>query len=315
MGNSHSYAETVRHTLWETPIKSACCRRAFLYGLLLRAEPGNRDNTLTLSLPAGGKESDFVCMQVSTLLRRQLGCPAEASAETHGAHRYLRFSFNSQQAAVVLNTLRESDMDGDTVSGDMVAEETIGFECSACASHFLRGAFLCAGSVSDPNRTHHLEFRLPDDGRARCLEDICIACGAEPGVTHRDGQCGIFFKRMDAICDMLTQVGCVQQVFEILNKQLLDEKRAEQARATNWEAANISRTVRAGQQQLDAIRRLTASRRLERLPQELQETARLRMTYPEVSLAELAALHNPPLTKSGLNHRLRRITDAGREET
>lgn len=73
MDNSHSYAKTVRQTLWETPIKAACCRRAFLYGLLLRAEPGNCDDTLTLSLPVNGEEADFVCMQVSTLLRRQLG--------------------------------------------------------------------------------------------------------------------------------------------------------------------------------------------------------------------------------------------------
>lgn len=315
MGNSHSYAETVRRTLWETPIKSACCRRAFLYGLLLRAEPDDGNNGLTLSLPVARAETDSVCTQVSTLLRRQLGCPAVVSVETHGAHRYSRFSFSSRQAAAILDTLRLTDTDGDAISGDMVAEEAIGFECPACASHFLRGAFLCSGSVSDPNRAHHLEFRLPDDGRARCLTDTCVACGVEPGVTHRSGLCGIFFKRMDAICDMLTQVGCVQQVFEILNKQLLDEKRAEQARATNWEAANISRTVRAGQQQLEAIRRLTESHRLECLPPELRETARLRLAYPEVSLAELAALHDPPLTKSGLNHRLRRIASAGEEKT
>ena len=129
----------------------------------------------------------------------------------------------------------------------------------------------------------------------------------EPGITHRDGQCGIFFKRVESICDMLTQLGCVQQVFDILNQQMYNEKRAEEARATNWEAANIGRTVRAGQRQLNAIRRLAESHKLESLPPELQETARLRLEHAEVSLTELAVLHTPPITKSGLNHRLTKL--------
>ena len=94
---------------------------------------------------------------------------------------------------------------------------------------------------------------------------------------------------------------------------MYNEKRAEEARATNWEAANIGRTVRAGQRQLNAIRRLAESHKLESLPPELQETARLRLEHAEVSLTELAALHTPPITKSGLNHRLRKITQAGEE--
>ena len=94
----------------------------------------------------------------------------------------------------------------------MAVEEAVAFGCSSCAAHFLRGAFLCAGSVSDPRRTHHLEFRLPDDGRAVCLADLCAACGMEPGITHRDGQCGIFFKRVESICDMLTRGGARDQL-------------------------------------------------------------------------------------------------------
>lgn len=306
------FAGNVRRELWDIPIKTACCRRAFLYGLLLRAEPGQADGSLTLTLPVSRDEAPAVRERVTALLRRQLGCATSAIDETHGAHRYVRFEFASGQATAVLEALRATDRESAT-GGDMAVEEAVAFGCSSCAAHFLRGAFLCAGSVSDPRRTHHLEFRLPDDGRAVCLADLCVACGMEPGITHRDGQCGIFFKRVESICDMLTQLGCVQQVFDILNQQMYNEKRAEEARATNWEAANIGRTVRAGQRQLNAIRRLAESHKLESLPPELQETARLRLEHAEVSLTELAALHTPPITKSGLNHRLRKITQAGEE--
>lgn len=291
------FAGNVRRELWDIPIKTACCRRAFLYGLLLRAEPGQADGSLTLTLPVSRDEAPAVRERVTALLRRQLGCATSAIDETHGAHRYVRFEFASGQAAAVLEALRATDRESAT-GGDMAVEEAVAFGCSSCAAHFLRGAFLCAGSVSDPRRTHHLEFRLPDDGRAVCLADLCAACGMEPGITHRDGQCGIFFKRVESICDMLTQLGCVQQVFDILNQQMYNEKRAEEARATNWEAANIGRTVRAGQRQLNAIRRLAESHKLESLPPELQETARLRLEHAEVSLTELAALHTPPITKS-----------------
>ena len=306
------FAGNVRRELWDIPIKTACCRRAFLYGLLLRAEPGQEDGSLTLTLPVSRDEAPAVRERVTVLLRRQLGCATSAIDETHGAHRYVRLEFASGQATAVLEALRATDRESAT-GGDMAVEEAVAFGCSSCAAHFLRGAFLCAGSVSDPRRTHHLEFRLPDDGRAVCLADLCAACGMEPGITHRDGQCGIFFKRVESICDMLTQLGCVQQVFDILNQQMYNEKRAEEARATNWEAANIGRTVRAGQRQLNAIRRLAESHKLESLPPELQETARLRLEHAEVSLTELAALHTPPITKSGLNHRLRKITQAGEE--
>ena len=240
------FAGNVRRELWGIPIKTACCRRAFLYGLLLRAEPGQTDGSLTLTLPVSRDEAPAVRERVTALLRRQLGCATSAIDETHGAHRYVRFEFASGQATAVLEALRATDRESAT-GGDMAVEEAVAFGCSSCAAHFLRGAFLCAGSVSDPRRTHHLEFRLPDDGRAVCLADLCAACGMEPGITHRDGQCGIFFKRVESICDMLTQLGCVQQVFDILNQQMYNEKRAEEARATNWEAANIGRTVRAGQ--------------------------------------------------------------------
>ena len=85
------FAGTVRRELWDIPIKTVCCRRAFLYGLLLRAEPGQADGSLTLTLPVSRDEAPAVRERVTALLRRQLGCATSAIDETHGAHRYVRF--------------------------------------------------------------------------------------------------------------------------------------------------------------------------------------------------------------------------------
>ncbi len=103
------FAGNVRRELWDIPIKTACCRRAFLYGLLLRAEPGQADGSLTLTLPVSRDEAPAVRERVTALLRRQLGCATSAIDETHGAHRYVRFEFASGQATAVLEALRATD--------------------------------------------------------------------------------------------------------------------------------------------------------------------------------------------------------------
>lgn len=310
---SKTFSEEIRQELWQLPVKPACCRRALLYGLLLRADPPPDGQTaLTLTLPVSREDADEVQERVLSLLRHQLGCPAEVESQTRGAHRYLRFSFSSRAATETLARLRAAEQGG-AISGDMVAEEAIGFGCPACSAHFLRGGFLSAGTVGDPERTAHLEFRLPHDGRAVCLADTCTVCGVQPGISERADGYRIFCKRLDGIRDLLSQMGCIQPIFRILNRQMYNEARAGEARATNWDTANIQRTVRAGQRQRHAIQRLEQEHRLEALPPELQETAHLRLRYPEASLAELAALHDPPITRSGLNHRLSRLTDLGEE--
>lgn len=303
-----SFSDRIREELWQDPIKSSCCRKAFLFGLLIRAD-WNEADELHAELPVTRSGTSEVEERVTALFRVQLGCVPSIRQETRGSHRYLTVQFRSHTAVEVLRALAATEQ-SEVMSGDMAVEETVGFKCESCAPCFLRGAFLAAGSVSDPAHEAHLELRLPMDGRATCLADTCIICGVQPRITSGGGQTRVFIKRLDDIRDMLSRIGCVQPAFDILNRQMYNEARAEEARATNWVAANIRRTVQAGQLQLRAIQRLEADHRLESLPPELQETARLRLQYPEVSLSELAALHEPPITKSGLNHRLRRILEA-----
>jgi hypothetical protein len=124
------------------------------------------------------------------------------------------------------------------------------------------------------------------------------------------GEYRLCFKSSQSLQDALTYLGAVQTVFDLINIQLIHETRGNESRATNWEAANIRRSVGAGERHMNAIRYLEDHELLRSLPAELQETARLRMLHPEMSLSELAAIHDPPITKSGLNHRLERLVAA-----
>ncbi|CDC60688.1 putative uncharacterized protein [Clostridium sp. CAG:448] len=131
--------------------------------------------------------------------------------------------------------------------------------------------------------------------------------GFEPGIVTRKNGCGLYYKSGTAVEDVLTYIGCQNALFEMMNCQIMRDLRNDVNRSTNCVATNIKRTVSAAQRQAQAIAELEQAGILEELPDELRDSAYLRMEYPEMPLSELAMMHVPPITKSGLNHRLLRL--------
>ncbi len=302
-----SFSSSIREELWTLPIKNACCRKSFLYGLLLRADPRN-DGGISALIPVcsgcGETEKEIVNAHIRVCFGKQ----STVTPETHGAHRYIRVNLASRQAAAFLQTVSQVSTVNDNGTADPgTAENIMSFHCSACAALFLRGAYLSSGTAGNPEREAQMEYRLPSDGRAVCVASLWTAAGQTPGVVRQADTTRLFFKGLSSLQDALSYLGAVQAVFQLCNIQLVRDVMRNESRATNCETANISRTVRAGERQIAAIRELEESCLLPGLPLELQETAALRVQHPEVSLSELAALHHPPITKSGLNHRLERI--------
>ena len=302
-----TYSESLKAELCGQPVKSPCCRKAFLYGLLIRADvDGNGQITTLLPVvrtPEGVPAPDELAV---SLIRKLLGRDAETEPVTRGAHRYVRIRFVSSQAAGVLRDLAAAGEDGQS-TGEMVAEEAIGFKCENCANYFLRGAFIASGSVSDPQKSLHLEMRVPDDGRAECVAALWDMAGYTPGVTTRTGECGIWFKKYEVLQELIAYLGGIQTYFGLANAALVREVRDREIRATNWEAVNIRRTVDAGSRDVTAIRDLEAWGLLIKLTPELQETAQLRVLHADMPLSELALIHQPPISKPGLSHRLKKL--------
>ncbi|MDR1064967.1 MAG: DNA-binding protein WhiA, partial [Oscillospiraceae bacterium] len=173
-------------------------------------------------------------------------------------------------------------------------------EC--CRAAFLRGAFLAGGSVSDPRKSYHLELATPHGGVSRETLALLRELDFEPKAISRAGNHVAYFKQSGAIEDFLTLIGAAVSAMELMGAKIEKDMRNSVNRLVNCDTANVSKTVDAAQGQLDAIALLD----LGALPEKLRETALLRKSRPELSLAELAALHRPAITKSGLNHRLRR---------
>ena len=187
-------------------------------------------------------------------------------------------------------------------------------EDSCCQNAFLRGAFLSGGSVSDPEKGYHLELTTTHAGVARqCYALMLEALAFAPGLVRRGGGNVLYFKQSDSICDFLTWLGAPVAAMAIMEARLEKELNNKVNRRCNCDDANISKVVKAAQEQIAAIRVLQQRKQLKNLPKKLTDAAAARLEHPEASLTELAAMMEPPITKPAMNQRLKKLVSLSKE--
>lgn len=172
---------------------------------------------------------------------------------------------------------------------------------------YIRGAFLGGGSISNPEKTYHLEFVTHDHDYATALSKLINSYKLNSKVIQRKNSFVIYLKEGEQIVDLLNIIGAHSALLELENIRIMKEMRNNVNRIVNCETANLSKTVNAAVRQVESIKLIESEIGLDRLPKNLKEVARLRLAYPDESLKELGAMLNPPVGKSGINHRLRRI--------
>ncbi len=180
-------------------------------------------------------------------------------------------------------------------------------ENDCCNAAFIRGVFLACGSIVDPGKDYHLEFVSPHIRLGRDLADFLGELGFVPKTIVRKGNFVVYFKDSEQIEDILTLMGAVQRSLELMNIKVYKDLRNKVNRVTNCETANITKTVDASVQQIEAINKLIRSKGYDYLPEELREIAKIRLENPDSSLRELAQLAG--ISRSGVNHRLHRIIE------
>ena len=177
----------------------------------------------------------------------------------------------------------------------------------------LRGLFLGCGSVNAPNTRYHLEFVPPTSSWASAIARMAESCGVTVGISDRGGQPVVYLKDGDGIVRLLSAMGASRAVMEFENVRVVRSVSGEVNRRLNFETANIGKTIGSGLRQAAAIERLEADGRLSNLPPALREMAKWRSANPELNLAELAS--RMKLSKSAVNHRLRRLQSAAGSKT
>lgn len=178
-------------------------------------------------------------------------------------------------------------------------------EC--CRRAFLRAVFLGAGSMGDPRRGYHWEVSMADRATARKVRDLLRAEGIRSGLVRRRHEHVVYLKEAEGIASWLNMAGAHEALLSLENTRIYKDMKNRLNRLVNCETANLSRTIDAGVQQQEDIRLLMATHGIEALPPSLREVARLRLEHSDATLEELGRLINPPLGKSGVNHRLREI--------
>lgn len=180
---------------------------------------------------------------------------------------------------------------------------------SCCRRAFLRGAFLCFGSMSDPNKGYHLEFVCEYEAWAEQIRRVVASFDIEARIIRRKKYYVVYLKEGAGIVDLLNVIGAHRCLMELENLRVEKEVRNSINRQVNCEAANITKTVNAANKQIQDIELLQKHYGLSNLPENLRQMAKIRLEHPESSLQELGGYLNPPVGKSGVNHRLRKLSE------
>ncbi|MBO5778373.1 MAG: DNA-binding protein WhiA [Clostridia bacterium] len=297
-----SFTSEVRAALTAVQIKSRCCRKALLFGMLYPASDfAGREIRLTADLEKS--------MHLFTVMARSV-CHADLIWES--VSRRSRRG-EAQELWRLLG--------GEECFPPALIEEFAAAEkdlhnlptCENCFAAFIRGVFLTAGTIVSPSSAYHVEFALSDPQRSQSFADLLCELGFSARITTRRGVRAVYLKESEVIEDLLTFIGAPQVALQIMNTKIMRDIRNNENRRANCDAANIYKSTGAAALQIRSIKRLQESGKLATLPTPLQITAELRLEHPEVSLIELAGLHEPPITKSGVSHRLQKLIDAAEE--
>lgn len=291
-----SFSGEVKAELCRTGLNKSCCALAEAYGVLLYA---NSFSPREIRIITGCAP---FAQRLPRLFKKAFGFGFDAVSEGEGGAKRVLTIGDGDRIRTIFDRF---GYDADSTLAHHVNLGVLEEDC--CRAAFLRGAFLAGGSVSDPSKRCHLELVTDHKNVAGETFSLLLEMGFAPRDTLRAGNYVIYFKRSEQAEDLFTTMGASGAAMELMNAKVEKDMRNAINRRVNCDSANADKIVSAAQAQLEQIRLLERELGLEKLPGELQALALLRIANPEASLADLAALSDPPLTKSGINHRMRKL--------
>ena len=290
-----SFSAKIKQELCKAAVTKRCCAQAEAYGILLFCSSFQSSGIRIVT------ESDAFAARLPLLFKKAFQLEFDQLPISHSGKR-----------AFLLNDPKKISLIGETYgygpSESVALHINFGvLEEEHCRISFFRGAFLAGGSVTDPDKGYHLEMVTSHYNVGREMPALLRESGFEPKSAERKANYVTYFKQSAYIEDFLTAIGSPVAAMGIMNAKAEKNLRGSINRRVNCEAANLDKTVDASMVQIEAIRTLEERGLLEQLPEKLKETAILRRENPELTLTQLAAMCVPPVTKSALNHRLRKL--------
>ncbi|MCR5415694.1 MAG: DNA-binding protein WhiA [Pseudobutyrivibrio sp.] len=281
-----SFSRDVKAELFEIIPKSRHCQLAELAGIITsvaKASEVDKNGLLTQL-----QMDDNISRKGFTLLNKTLNI------------RDSVMSLNEDDYIEVKKMLQLSE--------DMHTVDEILIQQPCCKRSFIRGAFEVSGSISDPNKGYHFEIVCNAKAQAQQLLSTIKFFDLDPKMVERNGKYVVYLKEGAQIVEMLRVMGAAHSVMDLENIRIVKEVRGTINRKVNCETANISKTVNAAVRQIEDIRLIDQELGLYNLPDQLQEIAEIRLTHPDTPLGDLGQYLDPPIGKSGVNHRLKKLS-------
>lgn len=297
-----SFSYDTKNELCRLAVQRRCCAQAEAYGILLYCHTFSSSEVRIIT------ENPNFAARLPKLFQRAFDLRFDRQpGPGRGEDRKMVFQITKREKLDHIIDLLGYDPRQSLalhINFAMVEEE-------CCRAAFFRGCFFAGGSVTDPSKRYHLELTSTHLQASRELEVLLRESGYPPKSVARNGSSVTYFKQSDQIEDFLTLIGAPVAAMRIMSTKLEKDLRNSVNRRLNCDSANLDKAVEAAQCQREAIRKLEAAGWP--LSDKLRQTADLRMEYPELSLSELAEKFDPPVTKSCLNHRLRKLVELAEE--
>ena len=288
-----SFSSDVKKELCSIECENDCCQRAEAYGLLYFGRAFGKNDISIMT------DYDFVAERYAKAIEYLIYETPHVTISKSG-----KITVEVTDKDERMDILNELGYSGTEATYRLL---TSNIENECCFGAFLRGVFLSCGIVTDPKKEYHLEFDVAFRTKCRDLSEMFDGFSAVPKMSDRNGMNMIYFKDSSQIEDILTVMGAQVSVMEFIGEKILKNVRNNVNRKVNCDNANIKKTFQAASKQIEAIEKLMETGRFEELSSELKELAKLRLENPEMTLTELGSSLSEPLSRSGVNHRLRKI--------
>ena len=293
-----SFSSDAKSELCKVKNDRACCALAECYGILLFCNTFSSSEIRIITA-----SPDFADI-LPRLFKKAFGEVFDVLPREDCSGKRTFLINDSGKISAIFNRF---GLDSDSALMHHVNLAVLEEDC--CKISFIRGAFLAGGSVTDPDKHFHLELATSHKAVIRETYSILLDMGFSPRTAERKLNSLLYFKQADMIADFFTCIGASATAINIITAKVDREMRNTITRRVNCDSANADKVVNAAQEQIDAIHRYASRFGLDSLPDALKSTAYLRVANPEASLSDLSLLSSPPVSKSCLSYRLKKIME------
>ncbi|MEF9952364.1 MAG: DNA-binding protein WhiA [Clostridium sp.] len=311
-----SFSQIAKNELCRIPLEAQCCQIAELSGIM------KMSGTIHIGSKAGlsfriSTESPAIARRSFTLIKNIFGKHTEIMVKKNNSLKknniyilMLTPELGAKDMLIKCGILKESK-EGALGFVNKISSTIIKDTC--CKRAYLRGTFLGGGSISNPEKTYHMEFVSSSLEQAEDLMKLINSFSPNAKVIQRKNSFVVYMKEGNQIIDILSIIGAHTALLELENVRIYKEVRNNVNRIVNCETANLNKTVDAAVRQVESIKFIKSKAGLRKLTPGLREVAEIRLNYPDISLKEIGEMLNPPIGKSGVNHRLRKIEKIAEE--